>query len=108
MGEFLETQDEKETLQLRSRELQLENTEKLNDILPIVEGINDVNLNQIESDTAEIKNIVIENLDNQPNIEEVVNSFDKLNKNISSLKGQVTKLSKTLTEIEKKLNEVDS
>lgn len=66
MGIHLEVQDEQEVIQLRSRELQLENTEKLENIMPIVETINEVDLNKIETSTSEIKNIVSSNLEDQP------------------------------------------
>lgn len=107
MAEFLETQDEQEVLQVKSRELQLENTEKLNDILPVVENFNQVNLSQIEADTSDIKDIVTKNLDDQPDFTEVLDAVDKVSKSMSSLKGQITKLTKTITEMNEKLNEVD-
>ena len=79
MGEYIEVQEEQEVMQIRSRELQLESVEKLNDIVPVIENIDNVDLNKIELD-------------------DILESIDKLNKNISSLKGQITKLSKKLEE----------
>lgn len=99
MGVQIEVQDHTEVMQIKSRELQLENTEKLNNLTPIVEGIGDVNLSQIESDASDIKNIVIQNLDEQTDLDEIHESIEKINKNISTLKGQVTKVSKKIDQI---------
>lgn len=99
MGVQIEVQDHTEVMQLKSRELQLENTEKLNNLAPVIENINDVDLSQIESDTSDIKNIVIQNLDEQTNLDEICESIEKVNKNISTLKGQVTKTSKKIDQI---------
>lgn len=99
MGVQIEVQDHTEVMQIKSRELQLENTEKLNNLTPIVEGIGDVNLSQIESDASDIKNIVIQNLDEQTDLDEIHESIERINKNISTLKGQVTKVSKKIDQI---------
>lgn len=98
MGEYIEVQEEQEVMQIRSRELQLESVEKLNDIVPVIENIDNVDLNKIELDTSEIKSMIVTNLDEQANLDDILESIDKLNKNISSLKGQITKLSKKLEE----------
>lgn len=100
MGEYIEVQEEHEVMQIRSRELQLDSIEKLNNIAPVIENIDNVDLNQIEADTSEIKNMIVTNLDEQANLDDILDSIDKLNKNISSLKGQITKLSKKLENIE--------
>lgn len=107
MGVQIEVQDHTEVMQIKSRELQLENTEKLNNLTPIVEGIGDVNLSQIESDASDIKNIVVQNLDEQTDLDEIHESIEKINKNISILKGQVTKTSKKIDQIIEILNEGD-
>lgn len=101
MGAHIEVQDEQEVIQLRSRELQLENTEKLENIIPIVETINNVDLSQIETSTSEIKEMVSTNLEDQPNIEILLEEIKKTNKNISVMKGQITKLSKEIKELSK-------
>lgn len=100
MGEYIEVQEEHEVMQIRSRELQLDSIEKLNNIAPVIENIDNVDLNQIEADTSEIKNMIVTNLDEQANLDDILDSIDKLNKNISSLKGQITKLSKKLENTE--------
>lgn len=107
MGVQIEVQDHTEVMQIKSRELQLENTEKLNNLTPIVEGIGDVNLSQIESDASDIKNIVTQNLDEQTDLDEIHESIERINKNISTLKGQVTKTSKKIDQILEMLNEGD-
>lgn len=108
MGVHLEVQREDEVMHLRSRELQMENTKKLNDIIPIVETINDINLNQIENDTSEIKDIVSKNLEEQPNLDELLESMDKLSKGLSSIKGQLTKLSKKMDDFNKQIEGLDN
>lgn len=107
MGVQIEVQDHTEVMQVKSRELQLENTEKLNNLTPIVESIGDVNLSQIESDASDIKNIVVQNLDEQTDLDEIHESIEKINKNISILKGQITKTSKKIDQIIEILNEGD-
>ena len=99
MGVQIEVQDHTEVMQIKSRELQLENTEKINNLTPIIESIGDVNLSQIESDASDIKNIVTQNLDEQTDLDEIHESIERINKNISTLKGQVTKTSKKIDQI---------
>lgn len=107
MGTHIEVQHKDEVMQIRSRELQLENTKKLNNIIPVVEEINNVNLSQIESNTSEIKDIVSQNLEEQTNLDDINDTVNKLNKNVSTIKGQFTKLSKKVDELLDVLNEVD-
>lgn len=99
MGIHFEVQDEQEVMQLRSRELQLESVEKLENIIPVVETINNVDLNQIETSTTEIKQMVSNNLDKQPDLNELLIEIQKANKNIGYLKGQITKLSKEVKKL---------
>ena len=94
-------------MQIRSRELQQDNTEKLDNLIPIVETINDTDFSKIESDTSEIKEIVIQNLEEQTNLDDIVESLNKVSNNISNLKGSVTKLSKKLESMNKILEEVN-
>ena len=103
MGIHLEVQNEQDVIQLRTRELQLENTEKLENIMPIVETINEVDLNKIETSTSEIKNIVSSNLEDQPDLQDILEEIQKINKNIGTVKSQITKLSKEVKEIAKQV-----
>lgn len=105
MGIHIETQSTQEAMQVRSRELQIENTEKLNDIIPIVEDIENIDLNKIESNTQDIKDMIIENLDNQTNLDDILDAINSVGKNISTVKGQVTKLSKKVEALESKVTE---
>lgn len=99
MAIHIEGQYEDEVIQIKSRELQMDNTEKLNEIIPVVETINDVNLSRMELDTSEIKDIVSQNLEEQANLDDISESIDKLNKNLSTLKGQITKLSNKIDRV---------
>lgn len=95
----LETQNEQEVIQVRSREMQLESVQKLNDLIPVVNDMNEINLQQIESDTSQIKEIVNKNLEDQPDISELYDLISDLNKNLSNIKGQITKLSNKVTNL---------
>lgn len=99
MAIHLETQNEQEVIQVRSREMQLESVQKLNDLIPVVNDMNEINLQQIESDTSQIKEIVNKNLENQPDISELYDLISDLNKNLSNIKGQITKLSNKVTNL---------
>lgn len=107
MGVHIEVQNQEETMQIKSRELQMENTEKLNNILPVVENISDVNLVKIETDTSEIKNMVSQNLDEQIDLNDISDAIERINKNISGMKGQITKLSKKVDETLKSFEKGD-
>lgn len=99
MGIELEVQSKEEVMQIRSRELQQESVEKLNEIAPIVDDISNINFNQIESDTSEIKEIVSENLVEQPDLSELLEAMQDLTKSISTMKGQITKVSNKVTDL---------
>ena len=106
MGVHIEVQNKDEVMQIKSRELQLESVKKLNDITPVVESINDVDLVQIESSTSEIKDIVVNNLEDQPDLQDITNDISKMNKSISSLKGQITKLSKSIGDLSQNIEKM--
>lgn len=99
MAIHLETQNEQEVIQVRSREMQLESVQKLNDLIPVVNDMNEINLQQIELDTSQIKEIVNKNLEDQPDISELYDLISDLNKNLSNIKGQITKLSNKVTNL---------
>lgn len=106
MAVHFEAQEQEEVIQLRSRELQLESVEKLEEIVPVVENINTINFSEIESNTNDIKNMVENNLENQPDISELFNVISDLSKNISTLKGQVTKVSNKITELSDSVDKI--
>lgn len=107
MGVHIEAQDEEEMKQLRSRELQLESIEKLNEVIPVVNSLDSVNFEQIEMQTHAIKEIVDQNLEEQPNLEVITNSIDGLANEIKGLKKSLTQTKTALTKIQKSLNELN-
>lgn len=107
MAIHFEAQEEQEVMQIRSRELQLDSVKKMEEeIVPVVENINDVNFNKIESDTNEIKDMVINNLDDQPDISELLETMKEVSKGISVMKGQITKVSNKVTELSNSVEEL--
>lgn len=99
MAIHIEAQHAEEVMQVKSRELQMDNTKKLDNIIPVVENINNINLSQIESDTSEIKDIVSQNLEEQANLDDISNSVNKLNKNLTNLKKAITDLSDKIDQV---------
>lgn len=107
MGVHIEAQDNSEVIQIRSRELQLENTEKLEQMIPIVETIENVDLNAIESNTNDIKDMIINNIDEQIDLNDIADALNKTNKGITELKKSMTRLSNTVKEMNEKLEKFD-
>lgn len=99
MGKHTEAQFENEFMMVKARELQLENTKKLNDVLPVINTLDEVNLSKIENDTDAIKTIVSDNLDNQIDLDDINTKIEKVDKSLSAVKGQVTKLSKKIDKV---------
>lgn len=99
MGKHTEAQFENEFMMVKARELQLENTKKLNDVLPVINTLDEVNLSKIENDTDAIKTIVSDNLDNQIDLDDINAKIEKVDKSLSAVKGQVTKLSKKIDKV---------
>lgn len=106
MAVHIEAQEKDEVMQVRSRELQLESIEKMEEMIPVVETINDVNFGQIETDTNEIKDMIVNNLDDQPDISELYDLMKDLSKGISTMKGQITKVSNKVTELSNSVQEL--
>ena len=69
------------------------------------ENINNIDFNQIESNTNEIRNMVTNNLEQQPDISELYNMIEDLSKNLSTIKGQITKVSNKITELSNSIDE---
>lgn len=105
MAVHFEAQEEEEVVQIRSRELQLESIEKMEKMVPVVENIDSINFDKIESNTNEIKNMVTNNLEQQPDISELYNMIEDLSKNLSTIKGQITKVSNKITELSNSIDE---
>ncbi len=107
MGVEIEAQNHSEVMQVRSRELQLENTEKLEYMIPIVESIEEVDLQNVESNTNEIKDMIVNNIDNQVDLDVLADSLEKTNKGITELKKSITRLSNSMKEMSEKLDKLD-
>ena len=100
MGFELEAQDEIEFRQVKARELQLDNTDKLNQVS---DALSDVDLSSIESQTNEIKSLVITNLDEQTNLDDIFESINKIAQGISDIKRSQTNLNKKINELQKQV-----
>ena len=99
MGVHIEAQDNAELVQIRSRELQMENTEKLDNIIPIVETIDNVDLNTMENNTNEIKDMIVNNIDNQANLDDIAQELTKISKSVTELKKSNTRLMNSFKEM---------
>ena len=108
MGIEIEAQDNSEVMQVRSRELQLENTEKLEQIIPIVDTINDIDLQAIESNTNDIKDMIVTNIDEQIDLNEINNQVTQLSKGITELKKAHTRLNNSVKDLSKQIQNIAS
>ena len=106
MAVHIEAQESEEVMQIRSRELQLENTERLDQMVPIVETIGEVNLQQLESNTQDIKDMVTTNLDEQVDLDDLMESMNKLVKGITELKKSNTRLQNSVKDLEARIVEL--
>ena len=102
MGVEFEAQNFAEHQQIKTRELQQENTEKLNEVTDLVDNIN---FDNIESDTKVIKEIVVNNLENQTNIDDISTALNKITQGITDIKRNQTNLNKKINEIQEKIGE---
>lgn len=107
MPVHIEAQSAEDVKQLRSRELQMESVEKLNNIIPVVNTLDNVDLERVESQTTEIKEIVSQNLEEQPDLAEIKKQLDSLTKEMKNLKKSITQLKKTLTELKNISTEIN-
>lgn len=102
MGVEFEAQSKREFQEIRTRELQQESVDQLNRVTDMV---NDINFDGIENDTQEIKEIVINNLENQVDNDDLDKKIDKISQGITDIKRNQTNLTKRIKEIENKLGE---
>lgn len=102
MGIEIEGQTPNEAAQVRTREIQKESVEKLKEVNDM---ISDINIDGIESDTKTIKNVVMNNLENQTNLDDISNTLDKITQGISDIKRSQTNLNKKINEIQNKVGE---
>ena len=100
MGFEMEVQDEIEFRQVKARELQLDNTDKLNELS---DALNDVDLSNIESNTNDIKSFVITNLENQTDLDDIYQVINKVAQGIADIKRNQTNLNKKINDIQKQI-----
>ena len=74
MGVEFEAQNHSEHEQIKTRELQRENMEKLDGVVDLVDNIN---FDNIENDTKAIKEIVTNNLEKQTDIDDLSNTLEE-------------------------------
>ena len=102
MGVEFEAQTLEEKRQVRTRELQQESIEQLNQVTDMV---NDISFDNIESDTQMIKEVVVNNLENQVNNDDIYDKLDKIARSLSDVKRNQTNLTKKINDIQNKIGE---
>lgn len=102
MGIEMEGQTPEEHQQIRTRELQKESLEKLNQVNDMV---NDINLDGVTQDTQTIKNVVMNNLENQANLDDIADSLSKALQGIADIKRSQTNINKKINEIQNQMGE---
>lgn len=107
MGVHIEAQTDNEFRQIKARELQQENLAKLDKMVPVVENLESIDLGTVENNTQEIKNVVLENLENQPNIDVVVEKINDIEEKVQTIKKNITEIKKKNTQISKELKEIN-
>ncbi len=98
----MEGQTAEEHQQIKTREIQKESVEKLEEVTDMVDNLN---IDIIESDTQVIKNVVMNNLENQTNIDDIAETLDKVAKGISDIKRNQTNLNKKIKDIQEKIGD---
>lgn len=98
----MEGQTAEEHQQIKTREIQKESVEKLEKVTDMVDNLN---IDIIESDTQVIKNVVMNNLENQTNIDDIAETLDKVAKGISDIKRNQTNLNKKIKDIQEKIGD---
>lgn len=102
MGVEFEAQTAKEHQDIKTREIQQENMEKLDNVTDLV---NNISFDNIERDTKTIKNIVVDNLENQTNIDDVSETLEKVVQGIADIKRGQTNINKKIKEIQDQIGE---
>lgn len=102
MGIEMEGQTPEEHQQIKTRELQKESIEKLNQVNDMV---NNINIDGISQDTQTIKNVVMTNLENQTNLDDLDDSLAKVLQGIADIKRSQTNLNKKINEIQNQIGE---
>lgn len=108
MGVEIEAQNKSEVMQLKTRELQQENVKKLNDIIPVVNDIENVDFQKIANDTSNIQDIVSQNLEDQVDLDKMYDAVMTISKGITEIKKSNTRLSNAVKETQAKLDETQN
>lgn len=108
MGVEIEAQNKSEVMQLKARELQQESVEKLNNIIPVVNDIENVDFQKIANDTSNIQDIVSQNLEDQVDLDKMYDAVITISKGITEIKKSNTRLSNAVKETQAKLDETQS
>jgi len=98
----MEGQTPEEHQQIKTREIQKESVEKLEAVTDMVDKFN---IDGIESDTQTIKDIVMNNLEDQTNIDDIAGALDKVVQGITDIKRSQTNLNKKINEIQKQIGD---
>ncbi len=98
----MEGQSQRETQEIRTREIQQENMEKLNLVNDMV---NDISLDGIETNTEIIKEVVLNNIESETNLDELSEQINKISQGISDIKRSQTNLNKKINDIQEKVGE---
>jgi hypothetical protein len=102
MGFEIEAQDEIEYRQVRARELQIENVDKLN---TISETLDEIDLVSVEENTNDIKGMLVDNIDSQANLDDIYTAVNKIAQGVTDIKRNQTNLNKKINEIQNQLDE---
>jgi len=97
-----EAQTKEEHQGIKTREIQQESVEQLNQVTDLV---NNVSFDNIEKDSQIIKQIVTANLENQTNNDDLAEKLDKITQGISDIKRSQTNINKKINEIQEKIGE---
>lgn len=98
----MEGQSQKETEAIRTREIQQENMEKLNLVNDMIDNIS---LDGIETNTEIIKDVVLNNIESETNLDELSEQISKISQGISDIKRSQTNLNKKINDIQEKVGE---
>ena len=102
MGIEMEGQTREEHQQIKTREIQKESIERLNQVNDMIDNIN---IDGVIQDTKTIKNVVMNNLENQTDIDDVANDISKVLQGIADIKRSQTNINKKINELQDKIGE---
>lgn len=103
MAVHFEAQDEDIYKQVRARETQLENIDKLDNI---TETVDNMNIDGIEANTNDIKVMVENNLENQTNIDDLADTLNKITQGISDIKRSQTNINKKINDLQSTVDDL--